>query len=119
MGEECPGEEPEGRGHSSRQASSGLAASSGSREIVACRLLQSMSVRTWIKAGVVLVAVVCALAPLSPSLVERWYSTGMYPRVQHVVTPISNLIPFALFDVLTIGAAVVVIGALVRSVRRA
>ena len=78
-----------------------------------------MSVRMWIKAGTVLVALVCALAPLSPSLVERWYSTGMYPRVQHVVTLISNLIPFALFDILTIGAAVVVIGALVRSVRRA
>ena len=63
-----------------------------------------MSVGRWIKAGTIVAAVVCALAPLSPSLVERWYSTGVYPRVQHVVTPISNLIPFALFDVLTIGA---------------
>ena len=78
-----------------------------------------MSMRTWIKAGTVLVALVCALAPLSPSLVERWYSTGVYPRVQHLVTPASNLIPFALFDVLTIGAVVLVIGALVRGVRRA
>ena len=64
-------------------------------------------------------ALACALAPLSPSAVERWYSTGLYPRVQHVVTPVSNLIPFALFDVLTVGAAVLVIVALVRSIRRA
>lgn len=78
-----------------------------------------MSMRTWIKVGTVLVALVCALAPLSPSLVERWYSTGVYPRVQHLVTPVSNLIPFALFDVLTIGAAGLVIGALVRGLRRA
>src|SRR5262245_18692539 len=35
------------------------------------------------------------------------------------MTTISNLIPFALFDVLTVGAAVVVIGSLVRAVRRA
>jgi hypothetical protein len=78
-----------------------------------------MSVGRWIKAGTIVAALACALAPLSPSAVERWYSTGLYPRVQHVVTPVSNLIPFALFDVLTIGAAVLVIGALVRSVRRA
>ena len=78
-----------------------------------------MSVGIWIKAATVAAAAVCALAPLSPTLVERWYSTGVYPRVQHVVTPISNLLPFALFDILTIGAAVVVIGALIRSVRRA
>ena len=78
-----------------------------------------MSVGRWIKAGTIVAALACALAPLSPSAIERWYSTGLYPRVQHVVTPVSNLIPFALFDVLTIGAAVLVIGALVRSVRRA
>ena len=78
-----------------------------------------MSVGRWIKAGTIVMALVCALAPLSPSVVERWYSTGLYPRLQHVVTPISNLIPFALFDVLTIGIAVLVIGAMVRSIRRA
>ena len=62
---------------------------------------------------------VCAVAPVSPSFIERWYSTGVYPRIQHVLTPISNVIPFALFDVLTIGAVVLVIGSIVRAVRRA
>jgi hypothetical protein len=76
-------------------------------------------VRKWIKIGIVLAAVVCALAPVSPSLMERWYSTGLYPRVQQMLTPVSNLVPFALFDLLTIGTALLVLGAIVRSIRRA
>ena len=73
----------------------------------------------WIKAGTVVAAAVCALAPLSPSVVEGWYSTTLYPRIQQVLTPISNLIPFALFDVLTVGAVIVVLWAIVGSIRRA
>lgn len=76
-------------------------------------------VRTRIKVGTVIAALVCAFAPVSPSFVERWYSTGVYPRIQHVLTPISNLIPFALFDVLTVGTVIVVLGSIVRAVRRA
>jgi hypothetical protein len=72
-----------------------------------------------LKAAAVLVALVCALAPVSPSFIERWYSTGLYPRIQYIVTPISNLLPFAVFDVLTVGAVVVVLGSLVRAIRRA
>lgn len=75
--------------------------------------------RTRIKVATVVAAVVCAFLPVSPSLIERWYSTGIYPRIQHVLTPVSNLIPFALFDVLTVGAVVLVIGSLVRAIRRA
>src|SRR4030095_2955277 len=81
--------------------------------------IQSMGMIKWIKAGTVLGAIVCALAPFSPAFVERWYSTGLYPRIQHVLTPLTNLIPFALFDVLTIGAVVLVIGSIVRAVRPA
>jgi len=76
-------------------------------------------VRTRLKVGTVVAALVCAFVPVTPSFIERWYSTGLYPRIQQVLTPISNLIPFALFDVLTIGAAVLVLGSIVRAVRRA
>jgi hypothetical protein len=76
-------------------------------------------VRTWIKVGTVLAAVVCALVPASPSVVERWYSAGFYPRLQRLLTPASDLIPFALFDLLTVGAVVVVLWAVFRSVKRA
>src|SRR5215216_2608481 len=40
-------------------------------------------------------AIVIALLPLDPIVIERWYSTGVYARVQRVLTPLSNLVPFA------------------------
>jgi hypothetical protein len=50
-------------------------------------------------------AAAVAFAPLSPLLVERIYSTSAYPRVQRILTSASNLVPFALFDVLLIATA--------------
>jgi len=73
----------------------------------------------WIKAGTVTLALACAFAPLSPSFVEHWYSTGVYPPMQRLLTPLSNLVPFAVFDILTIGAAVATAAALARGIRRA
>src|SRR6185369_7812612 len=73
----------------------------------------------WTKAAVIAAAIACLLLPFSPSFIERWYSTGLYPFVQRVLTPLSNLVPFALFDLLTIGAAAIVIVAIVRAIRRA
>jgi hypothetical protein len=67
----------------------------------------------------VVAALICAFVPISPAFIERWYSTGIYLRIQHVVTPVSNVLPFAVFDVLTVGAAVLVLGSLIRAVRRA
>jgi hypothetical protein len=37
--------------------------------------------------------------------VERYYSNGCFPVLQHALTSFSNRVPFALFDVLWIGAA--------------
>lgn len=48
---------------------------------------------------------VAALAPMPPQQIERWYSGGIYPRLQHALTTLSNRVPFALFDVIWIGAA--------------
>jgi hypothetical protein len=78
-----------------------------------------MSMGRWIKTGTFALALVCGFAPLSPSFVERWYSTGIYPFVQRTLTSVSNSVPFALFDALTIGAVVVTLVALVRGIRRA
>ena len=61
----------------------------------------------------------CALAPVSPVLIERWFSTGVYPRIQHVLTPVSNVVPFALFDVMLVVTALVLILTLWRAVRTA
>ena len=44
-------------------------------------------------------ALVAALTPLSPDIVESVYSTGVYPPLQAALTSLSNRIPIALFDV--------------------
>ena len=47
-------------------------------------------------------AAVGLLLPLPATLVERWYSTGVYPLLQRVVTPVTNLLPLAVFDLLLV-----------------
>ena len=44
-------------------------------------------------------AVTAALVPLPSALVERWYSTYLYPSIQHTITPLTNRVPVALVDV--------------------
>jgi len=68
---------------------------------------------------VVLLAVLAALAPIEPRLVEQWYSTRIYPLIQQILTPVSNLVPFALLDVLLIVALCTAIVVLVRGFREA
>ena len=55
------------------------------------------------------VAVCCAVVPLDPAAVERWYATGVYPYLQRTITPLSNSVPFAMLDLLmlVIGAIVI------------
>jgi hypothetical protein len=67
----------------------------------------------------VAVAVAAGLAPIDPGTVERRFSTTVYPAIQRLVTPVSNLVPFALFDLLTIAGAVALVLALVHGIRRA
>ncbi len=55
-------------------------------------------------AGVVLLAGLAVLAPLPTSLVERWYSNGLYPSLQRALTTTSNVVPVAMFDLWLVGA---------------
>ena len=48
---------------------------------------------------VLLLAVAAALVPLPPALVEHWFSTSIYLRLQEILTPLSNRVPIALLDV--------------------
>src|SRR5689334_2120365 len=73
----------------------------------------------WLKAAVIAAAIGCALIPFSPSLIERFYSTGVYPFIQRVLTPISNVVPIAFFDPLTVGAFGMATVAVVRAIRDA
>jgi hypothetical protein len=54
--------------------------------------------------ALVAAALVAAVAPLPPALVERWYSSGAYLALQPWWTGLSNRVPYALFDVLIVGA---------------
>jgi uncharacterized protein DUF3810 len=68
---------------------------------------------------VVALAFAGALMPFSPALVERWYSAGVYPTLQAVLTFASNAIPIALIDVL-IAAVVILLAAItIRDARAA
>lgn len=44
-------------------------------------------------------AIVLAVVPLPASWIERVYSLGLYPFIQSRLTPLTNLVPIALFDV--------------------
>lgn len=61
--------------------------------------------RYWLPAAVAAVAAAALwLVPLPPAGVERWYSRGAYPTWQRLATAVSNVAPFALFDVLIVAA---------------
>ena len=64
-------------------------------------------------------ALAAAFAPIAPADVERWYSTGAYPAIQRLVTPFSNLLPFAVLDLLALGGCGVIVAGVVRTVRAA
>src|SRR4051812_49401253 len=53
---------------------------------------------TAVRAAIVGLALVAALVPTPAALVERMYSTAVYPLLQARLTPVANGAPFALFD---------------------
>jgi hypothetical protein len=73
----------------------------------------------WMAIAIVGLALLAAVVPVEGKTVERWFSTTVYPAIQHVVTPVSNRAPFALFDLLTVGGVAMLAIALIRGVRRA
>jgi len=53
--------------------------------------------------GVIGLAFIVFLVPTPGAFVERFYSGLAYPPLQRAITSMSNLAPFALFDVLIVG----------------
>jgi hypothetical protein len=79
------------------------------------------TMRIMFRVGIISLAVAGAYAPLDSRLVERWYSTSIYPAIQRTLTPALNLVPFAWFDVLTLGVLLIFllgIGRVFRQARR-
>jgi hypothetical protein len=52
------------------------------------------------KIAVVALSLLLTIFQLPASFIERFYANGFYARLQSMVTPVSNLLPFALYDVL-------------------
>ena len=75
--------------------------------------------RIWWQAGVVASALGAAVAPLPAFAVDRWYSERAYAGIQPLLTSVSNLVPFALLDVLIGAVGVSWIVMAVRDLRRA
>ncbi len=71
------------------------------------------------QALLILCALAAAFMPVDSETIERAYSTTVYPKIQSVVTTVSNLVPFALFDLLTVIAVVVLIVSSALAVARA
>jgi hypothetical protein len=65
----------------------------------------------------IVAAAALAFAPIPASWVEFWYSTGAYPRIERVLTPFSNLFPFAILDVLLLIVIPTVVIRITRAVR--
>jgi hypothetical protein len=68
-----------------------------------------------IKFLIVGLALAAAFAPISPTTVERWFSTGLYPAIQRHLTPLSNSLPFALLDLLVVAGCLTLIVAAIRA----
>ena len=65
------------------------------------------------------VAVALALAPLPARLVERLYVHGLYAVLQPILTSLSNLAPFAVFDAVVALVLIAWLGLGARDVSRA
>jgi uncharacterized protein DUF3810 len=87
------------------------------------RVFGSGAYRIWINRLTVelltiVAAVALAFAPIPASWVEFWYSTSAYPRIERVLTPFSNLFPFAILDLLLLIAVPTVVMRVIAAVRQ-
>jgi hypothetical protein len=68
--------------------------------------------------ALMVLAIGAALVPLPADIVERLYSTRFYVVVQSLLTPLSNLVSIALFDVLVLGVLTLWVGLAAVDIRR-
>src|SRR5436190_12452889 len=57
------------------------------------------------------------VAPFDPALVERWYSERLYLQLQPRITAVSNLVPFAVFDVILLATVAIVLSIVAAAIR--
>ena len=76
-------------------------------------------VRLWLQLACVIAALTAGLAPVDPVTIERVFSAGVYPPIQRLLTSMTNMAPFAFFDLLILAAIVATVLVTVRGIRRA
>jgi hypothetical protein len=84
---------------------------------VARSRLNSAYVHGWIALPIVTAIIV--LVPVPPRFVEEFYSHDAYPRWQTALTFISNLVPFAVLDIMIVIALALVLFRAVQLARAA
>src|SRR5262245_12196243 len=62
------------------------------------------------KLALIALAIAVAIAPLPASVIERYYSSTIFPWLQLVVTALSNQLSMAFLDALIVLAAIWLIG---------
>jgi hypothetical protein len=67
---------------------------------------QRLTARTVTKIILIIIALALFLLPLPASFVERVYTNGFYSLLQPALTPVANLVPFAIADVLLVAAII-------------
>ncbi len=72
-----------------------------------------------VRLALALTALAAAFIPVNPELVERWYSSGLYPRIQQTITPVVNLLPVAMLDVAAATGLAAALALLVQRIGRA
>ncbi|HET9531778.1 MAG TPA: DUF3810 domain-containing protein [Blastocatellia bacterium] len=65
---------------------------------------RGISILLLLKLATITLALSLLFIPLPQSVVERFYSNGIYPVLQSILTPATNLAPFAVVDLLLIAA---------------
>jgi hypothetical protein len=78
-----------------------------------------MILRVLVTGCVLTAAAAAAVLPLPAGTVERWYSLGVYPRIQAFITPYTNQVPVALVDIAAAALAFGILWRFSRAVRRA
>jgi hypothetical protein len=62
--------------------------------------IKHLSAPSIFKISIITIALAMAVIPAPAWLVERYYSNGLYPRLQSILTPVANRIPFAVVDLM-------------------
>ncbi len=58
------------------------------------------------KIAVVVLSVLLPIFQLPASFIERFYSNGFYERLQSLITPLTNYLPFAVYDLLLVSVMI-------------